>query len=55
MAGRNRSCLQVATSAENVKLSRREVELTRGRFTQGVTDNTEGVLHILGLLAGNGR
>jgi outer membrane protein TolC len=31
------------TSAANVKLSREEVELTRQRFTQGVTDNTEVV------------
>ena len=34
---------EVATSASNVKLSRQELELTRGRFTQGVTDNTEVV------------
>lgn len=34
---------EVETSAANVKLSREEVELTRQRFTQGVTDNTEVV------------
>jgi outer membrane protein TolC len=34
---------QVATSAENVGLSRKEVELTRARFLQGVADNTEVV------------
>src|SRR5439155_22361238 len=31
------------TSAQNVTLSRQEVELTRARFLQGVTDNTEVV------------
>jgi outer membrane protein TolC len=34
---------QVETSAANVELSREEVQLTRQRFTQGVTDNTEVV------------
>ena len=34
---------QVATSAANVKLSRDEVQLSKQRFTQGVTDNTEVV------------
>lgn len=34
---------EVETSAANVKLSREEVQLTRQRFTQGVTDNTEVV------------
>jgi outer membrane protein TolC len=34
---------QVETSAANVKLSREEVEMTRQRFTRGVTDNTEVV------------
>lgn len=34
---------EVATSAGNVKLSREEVELSRQRFTQGITDNTEVV------------
>jgi outer membrane protein TolC len=34
---------QVETSAGNVKLSREEVEMTRQRFTRGVTDNTEVV------------
>jgi outer membrane protein TolC len=31
------------TSAQNVSLSRQEVEFTRARFTQGITDNTEVV------------
>jgi outer membrane protein TolC len=34
---------QLQTSAENVGLSRQEVELTRARFLQGVADNTEVV------------
>ncbi len=34
---------EVTTSTANVKLSRQELELTRARFTQGVTDNTEVV------------
>lgn len=34
---------EVETSAANVKLSREEVQLSRQRFTQGVTDNTEVV------------
>ncbi len=34
---------EVTTSAANVKLSREELELTRQRFTRGVTDNTEVV------------
>src|SRR5208282_2646932 len=34
---------ELDTSTANVKLSRQELELTRGRFTQGVTDNTEVV------------
>lgn len=34
---------EVETSAANVKLSREEVVMTRQRFTQGVTDNTEVV------------
>jgi len=34
---------EVETSAANVKLSREEVQLTRQRFTQGITDNTEVV------------
>jgi outer membrane protein TolC len=34
---------EVETSAGNVKLSREEVQLSRQRFTQGVTDNTEVV------------
>ena len=34
---------QVQTSEENVGLSRQEVELTRARFAQGVSDNTEVV------------
>jgi outer membrane protein len=34
---------QVATSAGNVKLSRQELELSRARFAQGITDNTEVV------------
>src|SRR5262245_19415028 len=34
---------QVQTSEQNVGLSREEVELTRVRFTQGISDNTEVV------------
>jgi outer membrane protein TolC len=34
---------QVDTSAANVKLSRQELELSRARFAQGITDNTEVV------------
>jgi outer membrane protein TolC len=34
---------QAAVSVENVGLSRQELELSRERFTQGVTDNTEVV------------
>jgi outer membrane protein TolC len=34
---------QVETSARNVKLSREEVEFTRARFAQGISDNTEVV------------
>lgn len=34
---------EVETSAANVKLSREEVEMTRLRFSRGVTDNTEVV------------
>ncbi len=34
---------QVETSGQNVGLSRREVEMTRTRFVQGVADNTEVV------------
>lgn len=34
---------EVETSAANVKLSREEVALTRQRFAQGITDNTEVV------------
>jgi outer membrane protein TolC len=43
IAGVEWSLKQVTTSAANIKLSREEVELTRQRFTQGVTDNTEVV------------
>jgi outer membrane protein TolC len=34
---------QVETSTRNVKLSRQEVEFTRSRFAQGISDNTEVV------------
>ena len=34
---------EVKTSAENVVLSRREVEMSRERFVQGIADNTEVV------------
>jgi outer membrane protein TolC len=34
---------QLETSQQNVGLSRREVELTRMRFVQGIADNTEVV------------
>ena len=43
IAGVQWALQEVATSAANVKLSRQEVELSRGRFTQGVSDNTEVV------------
>jgi outer membrane protein TolC len=33
----------VATSAGNVTLSRRELDLSRARFARGITDNTEVV------------
>jgi outer membrane protein len=34
---------EVATSAANVKLSRQELDLSRSRFSRGITDNTEVV------------
>jgi outer membrane protein TolC len=34
---------QIETSGRNVKLSRQEVEFTRSRFAQGISDNTEVV------------
>jgi outer membrane protein TolC len=34
---------ELETSARNVKLSRQEVEFTRSRFVQGISDNTEVV------------
>jgi outer membrane protein TolC len=34
---------QLDTSAQNVGLSRQEVDLTRVRFVQGIADNTEVV------------
>jgi outer membrane protein TolC len=34
---------EVETSTRNVKLSRQEVEFTRSRFAQGISDNTEVV------------
>ena len=34
---------EVETSARNVRLSRQEVEFTRSRFAQGISDNTEVV------------
>jgi outer membrane protein TolC len=34
---------ELDTSARNVKLSRQEVEFTRSRFAQGISDNTEVV------------
>ncbi len=43
IAGVEWALKQVETSAANVKLSREEVELSRQRFAQGVTDNTEVV------------
>jgi len=43
IAGVEWASKQVETSAANVKLSREEVEMTRQRFTRGVTDNTEVV------------
>lgn len=41
MAGVEWAVKQVETSGANLNLSREEVKLTRQRFTQGVTDNTE--------------
>jgi outer membrane protein len=41
IAGVGWAVKQVETSGANVKLSREEIELTRQRFAQGVTDNTE--------------
>jgi outer membrane protein TolC len=35
--------MEVETSAGNVKLSRQEVNFTRSRFSQGISDNTEVV------------
>jgi outer membrane protein len=35
--------LEVETSVSNVKLSRQEVDFTRSRFAQGISDNTEVV------------
>jgi len=43
IAGVEWALKEVNTSAANVQLSREEVELTRQRFAQGVTDNTEVV------------
>jgi outer membrane protein TolC len=43
IAGVEWALKQVETSAANVTLSREEVELSKQRFTQGVTDNTEVV------------
>jgi outer membrane protein TolC len=43
VAGLEWALKEVETSAANVKLSREEVELSRQRFAQGVTDNTEVV------------
>jgi outer membrane protein TolC len=37
------SLKEVATSAGNVTLSRQELQLSRSRFSQGITDNTEVV------------
>jgi len=35
--------MEVEASAGNVKLSRQEVNFTRSRFSQGISDNTEVV------------
>ena len=43
MSGVEWALKETETSAQNVTLSRQEVELTRARFLQGVTDNTEVV------------
>jgi outer membrane protein TolC len=43
VAGVEWSVRQLATSLENVGLSRQELQLTRERFVQGVADNTEVV------------
>jgi len=43
VAGVEWALREVQTSAENVGLSRREVEMSRTRFVQGIADNTEVV------------
>jgi outer membrane protein len=43
MAGVEWALKEVETSAANVTLSRQEVDLSRQRFTRGITDNTEVV------------
>ena len=43
VAGVEWALREVQTSAENVGLSRREVEMSRARFVQGIADNTEVV------------
>jgi outer membrane protein len=43
MSGVEWALKELQTSGENVNLSRQEVDLTRARFLQGVTDNTEVV------------
>ena len=43
MSGVEWALKETETSAQNVTLSRQEVELTRAKFLQGVTDNTEVV------------
>lgn len=43
ISGVQQALLEVETSAGNVKLSRQEVDFTRSRFSQGISDNTEVV------------
>jgi len=43
LSGVQWALMEVETSAGNVKLSRQEVDFTRSRFSQGISDNTEVV------------
>jgi len=43
IAGIEWALKEVETSTRNVKLSRQEVDFTRSRFSQGISDNTEVV------------
>jgi len=43
ISGVQSALMELETSAGNVKLSRQEVDFTRSRFSQGISDNTEVV------------